>query len=56
MGDTFPNHDKDSRHRNPTLFYIGTSDPLGIEFVASFTEMTRSSIMYLALLDNRHDL
>ena len=31
MGDTFPNHNNNSYYRNPTFYYIGTLDPLGVE-------------------------
>ena len=30
MGDTFPNHNNTSEYGNPTSYYIGTLDPLGL--------------------------
>ena len=32
MGDTSPNHNDISEHRNPTFYYVGTLDPLGYGF------------------------
>ena len=29
MGDVFPNHNSTFYYINPTIYYIGTSDPLG---------------------------
>ena len=29
-GVTFPNHNSNSDYRNPTFYYAGTSDPLGL--------------------------
>ena len=30
MGDSFPDHNSTSKYRNPTFYYIGTLDPLGL--------------------------
>ena len=31
MGDTSPHHNGNSKYRNPTIYYIGTLDPLIFE-------------------------
>ena len=36
MGDTFPNHNMNSYYRNPTFYYIGTWDPLGLRVPSRF--------------------
>ena len=30
MGNTSPNHNSNSKYRNPTFYYIGTLDLLGV--------------------------
>ena len=35
IGDTYPNHNSNSYYRNPTFYYAGTLDPLGIRVFRS---------------------
>ena len=31
MGDTSPKYFSNSKYRNPTFYYVGTKDPLGMQ-------------------------